>query len=308
MIPSDETCMIPLIYIASPSYSGSTLLTFLLGAHSDIATIGELKWGRIDLETYACSCGALLKECPFWREVVQRMAARGLPFDLNRPPTAFRCWNAPLADRIARARVRGPLFEAMRGVAVAASPAARRAWSQAAAVNRGFMEIVLELQGARYFLDASKDPVRLKHLLDTGDYDPWVIHLVRDGRGVTYSTIKNKKFTAETSALDWVKTHEQLERLGKRLGPERMLRLHYEELCHDPPGALRRIFEFVGLAPRDVSGGHRDVEHHILGNKMRLQANNAIRLDETWRTALTPEDLATFERVAGEWNRRYGYR
>ena len=35
--------MTDLVYILSPSYSGSTLLTFLLNTHPEIATIGELK-------------------------------------------------------------------------------------------------------------------------------------------------------------------------------------------------------------------------------------------------------------------------
>ncbi|MGH8543075.1 MAG: hypothetical protein ACREX3_05465 [Gammaproteobacteria bacterium] len=42
-----------LAYIASPSYSGSTLMTFLLGGHPAVATVGELKAAGIgDVDRY----------------------------------------------------------------------------------------------------------------------------------------------------------------------------------------------------------------------------------------------------------------
>ena len=37
-----ESDMTDVVYIMGHGYSGSTLLTFLLGAHPEIATIGEL--------------------------------------------------------------------------------------------------------------------------------------------------------------------------------------------------------------------------------------------------------------------------
>jgi hypothetical protein len=41
---------------------------------------------------------------------------------------------------------------------------------------------------------------------------------------------------------------------------------------------------------------------------MRLRAATDITLDEKWRTMLTQEDLAAFDRVAGDLNRGFGYR
>jgi hypothetical protein len=48
--------------------------------------------------------------------------------------------------------------------------------------------------------------------------------------------------------------------------------------------------------------------HHVVGNGMRLDATREVRLDERWKTALTSEDLAMFERVSGVYNRQLGYR
>jgi len=67
-----------LVYIASCSHSGSTLLDLLLNAHSRFASVGELKKfpARITAgETYRCTCGELpLEGCSFWPGVVDRLA------------------------------------------------------------------------------------------------------------------------------------------------------------------------------------------------------------------------------------------
>lgn len=299
--------MINLLYIASPSYSGSTLLTFLLNAHPAIGTIGELKWGEIDLANYQCSCGALLRECSFWKAVARKMRARDLPFDLQRPSTEFRVRDNHLADRIARARIRGKPFETLRAGALAALPACRRAWPRIAAVNRGLIDIILELQNATVFVDASKDPVRLRHLLDTGDYHLSVIQLVRDGRGVINSGMRHAETTAAFETAEWHRTHREIDRLAERIGRDNSHRLRYEDLCAAPAESMERIYRFAGLPPVNWTANYRSTAHHILGNSMRLRDTTALRLDEKWRTMLSQADLATFERNAGQLNRSYGY-
>jgi hypothetical protein len=44
-----------------------------------------------------------------------------------------------------------------------------------------------------------------------------------------------------------------------------------------------------------------------VGNGMRLDTSSEIQLDERWREVLGPEELATFDQVAGDVNRRLGY-
>jgi len=296
-----------LVYIASTSYSGSTLLTYLLNAHPAIGTMGELKWADIDLATYRCSCGQRLIDCPFWRRVESLVRQRDLPFDLARPYTDFRMRGQPFADRIIRARNRGRLFESMRDAAIAVIPACRLHWPTVEAVNRAMIEVILHLQGARVFVDASKDPVRLKYLIKTGDYNVRVIHLIRDGRGVTHSAIKNRGVGAEEAALDWLRTHQQIERFRDMLGHVRCMIVRYEDLCRDVQNTTRSIYQFAGVDASFWTDNFRSVPHHILGNTMRLRNNAQVRLDETWRTLLSHSDLATFEAVAGPQNRAFGY-
>lgn len=300
--------LIDLVYITSPSFSGSTLLTYLLGCHPAVATIGELKWSsRLDPQTYLCSCGIVLERCPFWQEVQARMSRLGAAFDLRRPPTDFRCPEAPWSDRVLRARVRSRWFERLRHVVTGCLPTARRTRDEVAEFNRKIMRTILEVQQARVFVDGSKEPVRVRYLQQAGGFRIRLIHLVRDGRGVMFSHMKNKSFSPEVGAWEWRTTHEQVERLASYIPPADVLRVCYEDLCRDPEARMREILQFIGLDADRVSVCFRSVEQHILGNRMRLESSGEIKLDEKWRSALTREQMAVFERMAGPANRKYGY-
>lgn len=299
--------MTELIYIAAPSYSGSTLLTFLLNTHPDIATVGELKWGTIDTLTYRCSCGARLVDCAFWRSIKARVEQKGLPFEFERPPTDFRLHNKSLGDRLMRARNRGPMFEALRSVGMAVLPNCRKRLETARKVNQAAMDAILFLQKGRIVLDASKDPVRLMHLINTGDYAVRVLHLIRDGRGVMNSTMKKKGLDAEAAAQDWAKTHRQIERIAANLHDGTYRQVRYEDLCRETVIECESIFAFLGLEPSKATLSMEDTRHHILGNAMRLNTIDKIKLDETWRDELDERSLRIFESVASLENRRYGY-
>ncbi|HEV2843921.1 MAG TPA: hypothetical protein VG477_03670, partial [Thermoanaerobaculia bacterium] len=63
--------MTNVVYIMGHGFSGSTLLTFLLGTHPRIATIGELGIAQLAKEQltpddYLCSCKAPIRDCDFW--------------------------------------------------------------------------------------------------------------------------------------------------------------------------------------------------------------------------------------------------
>jgi hypothetical protein len=114
-----------LVYILAPSYTGSTLLTFLLAQHKDIATIGELKaTARGDLNTYRCSCGLLQRECGFWKKVAAAMRQNGASFTLDDFGTHFRA-DSFLCDRLLRAVLHGRFFEAIRSLAIRLLPGCR---------------------------------------------------------------------------------------------------------------------------------------------------------------------------------------
>ena len=83
--------------------------------------------------------------------------------------------------------------------------------------------------------------------------------------------------------------------------------VRYEDLCADPAGTLSRIYTFAGLPAGNGVPEFRTGEHHVIGNRMRLSSTSEIRIDDRWKTALAPEQMAVVESRVGELNRSYGY-
>ena len=83
--------------------------------------------------------------------------------------------------------------------------------------------------------------------------------------------------------------------------------MRYEDLCADPRATLDRIARFIGVAPASGAFDLGAMEHHIIGNSMRLRGIDGIRHDERWREQLTSSDLDVIARLAGEASRRFGY-
>lgn len=296
-----------LAYIMGPSYSGSTLLTFLMAQHPDIATVGELK-GKLgrDLNTYKCSCGALQKDCGFWREVHSRMEQSDPEFSLGDFKTHFGSDSAVL-DRLFRAQSRGALFEMVRAAAIQGVPGAREGLDRIILRNQRVIEVISNLQEARVFLDGSKDPARLRWLWKANRWNIRAIYLIRDGRGVTNSVLRHYGGMMAKAAQDWSRTQRRCDRMAADLGGEGCLTLHYEELCRNPEAEMDKVFRYLGVDNYSIKLRFRPAEQHILGNSMRLASASEISLDENWRTSLSPENQAVFDRVAGPLNTGYGY-
>ena len=84
---------IKLVYVISLGFSGSTLLTLLLGSHKAIAKVGELSGPdpRIPREEHPCSCGETTLECPYWLRTQKRLSEKGLHYSVFEQDKRWRC-------------------------------------------------------------------------------------------------------------------------------------------------------------------------------------------------------------------------
>ena len=325
--------MIRLASILAASHSGSTLLAMLFGAHPNACTVGEFKLSREslgDLARYRCSCLAFIKTCPFWDRDRDCMARRGFAFDIGSTGTDFKAVQSRYARRLLRPLHRGLLLEGVRDVGLRLSRTWRRRLPEIQRKNVAVMESVSEITGGRVVVDSSKTALRLKYLLSTPNLKVKVIRLVRDGRGVALTYMRPGQFadaknvslrsggsgskgrlveplSIAESAYQWRRSNEEMKHVLDRMDRSQWIHIRYEDLCTSLDATLTAIFEFLDLefdlAPRDF----RSVEHHVLGNGMRLDSTSEIVLDDRWKSVLTDEDLQVFDSVAGDMNRQYGY-
>ncbi len=319
-----------LIYLLAPSHSGSTLLAMLLGSHPDICTVGELKATSLgDAKRYRCSCRRLILECKFWQKIRREMKLRGFEFSVASAGTDIRTNASPYVAKLLQPLHRGVVLEKVRDLALLLSPNWRKNYPEIQVRNLAFIQSVSAVTGKGIIVDSSKIGIRLKYLLRIPEIDVRVIRVVRDGRGVALTYIDPYRFadasdpvlkgggtgqdrdkerlSITAAAHEWKRSNEEAEAILRVLPPEQWVQVHYEDLCLEPEKTLARLFRFIGADPEKMILDFRTVEHHVVGNGMRLDSTSEILLDERWKTELDATQLKTFQAIAGKLNARLGY-
>ena len=321
-----------LAYILAASHSGSTLLAMLLGAQAGACSVGELKATSLgDPDSYRCSCQEKICDCPFWHRIAAAMAARGYGnFDITRAGTSIFEVESSYARRLLAPLYRGGILESARDLALSLSPAWHARLAASNARNRALIAALLEVTGAQVVVDSSKVALRLKYLMRIPGLDVQVIHMIRDGRAVSLTYTDEWSFadssdpqfrgggsglrrpparhTMAEAAREWKRSNEAAETMISTLPKNHWIQVRYEDLCADPPATLKRLADFLGLDPNRARLDFRAVPQHIIGNGMRMDSTSEIQIDDRWKDYLSNEDLQTIEDVAGDLNRRYGYR
>ena len=192
------------------------------------------------------------------------------------------------------------------------------------------MECLFSQTGKKIIVDSSKIGLRLKYLLRIEGLDVRVIRLIRDGRAVAMTYLDPAQFAdardpalrgggAERERLserlpmvkaarEWKRSNEEAECLLRQVSPERWTEVRYESLCQSPKTVLYGLADFIGVDPHKITLNFRSEEKHVIGNGMRLDDHADIRLDERWKTILNAGQLEAFDSIAGNLNRRLGYR
>lgn len=299
-----------LFYIVSPGFSGSTLANLLLATHPDIATIGERTYIKrrlteADPTKKFCTCGLPSSECEFLASAFEA-GRRTLPWymrSLNYSAFEFS------RNKRVRRRFRRAAHRSVLGIDESwfLRPLARpyRVMCEA---NAALVDFVLESASANVFLDSSKSTVELEYLNASGLFDITPIHLSRDGRGQFHSALRHwPDLSPELAALRFRQCIERITPLLANWdGP--YVRLRYEDLCEQPLKEIRRVAEETGLDPDGMSLDFRNRSRHIVGNVRVVESESReIVNEELWRTALSPQQLDTFEEISGDANRSLGY-
>jgi len=292
--------MMKVLFITSSSFSGSTLLSFLLNTHPGIATVGEMEgWRTADLETFRCSCGELLKACPFFTSMARVFAQNGLPFDPRDFGTGYRLVSNLRINRYLTEAVpviRSTWLETLRDAIVRHIPVLAGRIERSNRANLLFMRSALAFKGASVFVNADKSPFRLRYLRALEDIDLNVLYLTRDPRGVVMTLMENRRWDAAMATRMWIRDQENIVRVLREFPAH--LHVYYEDLCDSVNEVLGRIHAFAGLPPIPFPGDFKSTEHHILGNSMRLENMGRIVRSERWKKKLTAGDLTAIRNTA----------
>jgi hypothetical protein len=314
------------LYVLSSPHGGSTLFSHVLGKHPLVQNLGEVTFlPKLLALDEPCSCGETMGTCSFWQGVFGRYAER-MGIDLRQDPYAIFLGDAPksragsgLIDhayqtpfRYAHMKLRGALdtlsvlgAPSALGLRRAALPSVRPRVDNTLALY----ETIARTTGARILVDASKMPRKAVHLYASEPARMRIVHLTRDGRGVVAS--RKRYMPVSYAAKRWQHYHSLTLRVLERWVPdEHRLRVAYEQFAAQPEQTLRRVFDWLGMEYSDqcLDFGIDHIAHSAGGNPARFEMSGGIRgVDERWRTLLTAEELAAFDRIAGRLNRYLGY-
>ena len=246
-------------------------MSLLLGAHSRIESVGEMKAYERCIERKGhCNCGAPIFECSYWKGIHQRLGVgpNDSPLPLNTEDTsAFGTENA------------------------------------------NFLKALMDHAGGEYFCDSSKTKKRIFKYLASPQFEVTVLHLVRDGRAVAYSNfLKGRSYW--NYLIRWRKRNvREVRRLfDAGLPADRYHRIRYEDLVIQPERTLKKLHEAIGLPLEERQLAEwAQGNHHIAGSYMAKKKHQAIQPDTRYLNGLSLLYWSLGSFFLGAVLRRLGY-
>lgn len=301
---------VKVLYIASMSRSGSTILDNILGQIDGFFTVGEVFWSvqRNFKANALCGCGKPISECEIWQPILKQ--AFGSIDQLD---------SLPLKTISQQARTRHLLKLMTRG--------GQRSYAQQlkdyVPTLAKLYQTVQAVTGCSVIVDSSKLPLYGFALNTIPSIDLYVVHIIRDPRAVAYSFMRKKesplagrKYMTQQrphiSAMLWGLHNLAIER-GLQLGAQRYMKILYEDFVRQPRQHVEQIVRFVGESPASLPFSsetevHLEPTHTAGGNPDRMKTGAInIRMDDAWKAKLDRPSRALVSSLAWPLLLKYHY-
>jgi Sulfotransferase family len=308
---------VKVVYIAGAGRSGTTLLDILIGEREGFFSAGELRWiwwGGL-IEGWRCGCGQPLRECPVWNRILTKTYGVDSLEDID----------ARRFLKLQQATAR--LHQLPRILAASAErPIRWEGLKQYSDIWNRLYVGISDATGASVIVDSSKNAPEAALLRLCSDVDPYVIHLVRDPRGVANSMKRKVKMepmaektfdqpinSTAISSLIWSRKNLAAELDRLRYPKDRMFLIRYEDVVSRPKETLERISYYIRepLSGLDYVDGNRATlsgNHTSWGNPSRFKTGTIeLRPDDEWRTRLAGRDMAISTALTLPLLYRYGF-
>lgn len=295
------------LFIVGAGHSGSTLLNFILGNHSCVTSVGEIvNWDKYIARNSYCSCGSYVRDCSLWSCVltswVEHTSER--PVESNSTDTR--------SDSIADFRNR--LLQRISIVLMLLIPnkillklpvSTFTALNQISGNILDLFSFIHNTTGKPLICDSSKSVFRFRLIFWHQPNSTKAIYLTRDGRAVTASAFKRLARDPVKTAKKWRFNNLYIQLMLKGIPENNKLQVRYEEICRHPEETLKRICDFADLPfePAMLVFDHTQ-QHHIGGNRMRMEGVRNIKEDLKWKSILSEDQLRKFDLIAGKLNKR----
>lgn len=295
-----------LVSLLANWYSGATLLTIFLNAHSRIVSNGEsMFFDDRDTRRYDCSCGKYIDECEFYQSTTAPMRVPGGGWDKRLFVQVPRFSRQPVLSSL----LHSPRFEShLRHGLINAVPAYRGTRDRFLQAQLQFFAEARQLSGASVYLDGTKSIRRAQLFARDDRCEMRVLHLIRDGRGFCASYVKNNRpMPSWTDAADaWVSYIAQVDQFSRAFPSIPVLVVRYEDLCRSTAEVIRTVCRFLDV-DYEEPGADMMKGAHILGNRMRRTFSGAIVEDTSWKEKLDDSTQAELTSLMKPQLQQFGY-
>jgi hypothetical protein len=300
-----------ILYVIGAGRSGSTILDIALGNHPIIESLGEFAkfpqngW----LNGEYCACGLPGNRCDFWRQVHDNWLAITAGSSIEK----YIQYQGHYEHYFSWVRL---ILDAQRE---------NQRLHEYVYQTQAFFESARNVSGCQVLVDSSKSPMRAYALSMLAGIDLYLIHLVRDVRGVAWSLRKpyaidlsvgiQKEIKSRPplrTGLFWTFVNLQSEWICSEMSPGRSLRVRYEDLVCNPSGTLSNIGDWMNLDLSTVIDKITqqiplESHHAIAGNRLRMNPDIILQADQAWMTKMSQLDQLT-SLIFSTWlMKRYGY-
>lgn len=297
------------LFIIGSGHCGSTLLTLILGCHHNCFSLGEFNSLPNHYKTQIPICNVCQGKCSFWDEL-----------DRQELKT--------LAAVLGNIRLH-------KYIPLKLEKAIREIFKQDDIFNP--YSYLFSQRKESILIDASKAVSWVVQRLEAkefnnGSIEPYLLHLVRDGRAVMSSYLRRfSHMSASSFAEGWAERALQRNRLYDRFPDDRKLTISYENLATKTHETLESVCQLIGIQfiPQSIQYWKYNDHHVISGNsgvrsliwrakqeKIEEEVNKyqgnyydnqglAIKLDMRWQQELSDEQIKIFNSIAGEINKPY---
>jgi hypothetical protein len=181
-------------------------------------------------------------------------------------------------------------------------------------IYRRIYEINALSHKAKFWFNKSMQNVYFIDEFTKKGFNPYIIHLVRDGRDVALSfknTIVGDKHIYHL-AKKWNEDQEKSSYFVRKFGKQRATTVKYEDLLHDPENEIKKICYLLKIEySEEILKFYESEESQITATSGEMWSNLTLPIIKNnfnkYKRGLSTDEIVLFERIAGNMLKNFGY-
>jgi hypothetical protein len=299
---------VKVLYIAGFERSGSTIVNRVLGQIDGFVAWGELRdiWQHGMIENRRCTCGAFFRDCPAWTKILNE---------------AFGGIDQVNTQEMIRLLKKARVSVLPHYFGVVTDKFFKSSVEEYLTSLESLYRAIQTTTNSKVIVDSTKASWYGYVLGMLSTIDLYVVHVIRDPRGVCHSLQqhKNKGDTAcqwynpAHASLSWNLKNSAVEMLLNRFRG-RYLRIRYEDFVRNPKTAVKLVLDLVQeevtqLPFKDDFTVEMEIDHIFAGSPSSRSETGAVklRLDERWQNEMQPIDKAVVTSFTSPLLMKYNY-